>query len=346
MNFKNTIINALLIASSAFIITGCEKALDNSVPEGTPRRSVYNDELKNIITNDSIWITQKLDKGTLKFKVGFDFKKDESVRLFNLRYSTLTLIEEATLAMNTFTSPAERAELNSLINAISGLTDVSARNAIITNPGNISFLNRFQRFFPVNLVGPDGAVIVTEGSNTYDVFGDFETSLTFLNSSFLSDLKVSRNFDFDFRVTKSHRDSVEIRGHYTQNANRNAILKPIATTSLNAHVDFINMLRVLPFLVDIKINNAIVANETIKTLNTNFSEIYDQNNKSLAFKVNSGVTLATAWNNINTLKVVSTNYKIGAAKPVVGTVIANLKAYNNSTSTGINNAIDVQIVVK
>ncbi len=344
---KDIIKYALILGISTVALTSCEKAIDNSFPEGTPRRAFYNEQIKSYLTNDSVWVTQKLDKNaSLVLRVGFDFKKDDKVSLYRIPYTTLTLIEQLEMAKGTFTSAADIRELNSLITAITGLADATARDLILNNPANISFLTRFQKFFPVTMVGPAGKITVTEGSNTFNVIGEFDSSLTFFNSSFLSDLKVSRTFDFDFLINKYNHDSLALTGYYSQNANRNPIIKPIAKASLIPYFDAINIMNIIPFATSIRVNGQVITDESASTLKDNYNETYDNANKSLAFIVKKGKTLNSLYQNNNALAVIEVPFKVGSTKPAVGAVLAKFKAYNLNTKGGINGGLDVEIIVK
>ena len=332
------------VLTSMLLLQSCEKALDNSVPEGTPRRAFYNEQIKSYLTNDSIWVTQRLDKNSLIFKVGFIFNKDKSVNLYRIDYRTLTLIEQLNQAKNVFTSPADITEINSLISTFNGIADASLRSFLLTNPANISFLNRTQKYFPVTTVGPIGRSAISTDKNTYDVYGDFDSSLTFFNSSFLSDLKVSKNFDFDFLINKYNRDSVLVTGYYSQNSNRNATLKPIDKNTLEPHYNAFNIINSLTFAAELKVNNVAVAGDGAAYLRTNFSEQYDNVNKALAYVAKTGVTLDLAFGSAKALKAIEVTYKLGDPKPAAGTVIAKLKAYDPKIKGG--ETLDVQIIAK
>lgn len=333
-----------LILTSMLLLTSCEKALDNSVPDGTPRRAFYNEQIKSYLTNDSIWVTQRLDKNSLILKVGFVFNKDKSVNLYRIDYRTLTLIEQLNQAKNVFTSPADIADINSLISAYNGIADATLRSLILTNPANASFLNRTQKYFPVTTVGPIGRSAISTGTNTYDVYGDFDSSLTFFNSSFLSDLKVSKNFDFDFLVNKYNRDSLVITSYYSQNSNRVATLKPIATITLEPHYNAFNIINSYPYASELKVNNVSIAGDGANYLKTNFSEQYDNVNKALAYIAKTGAGLDPAFASYTALKATEATYKLGDPKPAAGTVIAKFKTYNPKVKGG--ETLDVQIIAK
>ncbi|WP_199120203.1 hypothetical protein [Pedobacter sp. ASV28] len=326
------------------LFSSCEKALDNSVPEGTERRGFYNAQIKSYITNDSVWVTQKLDKNSLIFKVGFGFQKDKSVNLYRIQYTTLTLIEELNLAKAIFTSPADIADINSLITTYSSLTDANARNLILNNPANISFLTRTQKYFPVTMIGPFGRVNITEDKNTYDVYGDFNSSLTFFNSSFLSDLKISKNFDFDFLVNNYNRDSLVMTSYYSQNLNRVATIKPVALNTIETHFNALNIINALTFASEIKVNGQVLTGESVAYIKNNFNETYDNLNKNLNFTLKAGKTLPASFNGLTALKATEVFYKLGETKPAVGTVLARFKAYNPATK-GIT-GVDVEVIVK
>ncbi len=344
MKLLQFITYGFLIMASASLLASCEKAIDNSIPEGTPRRTFYNQEIASYLTNDSIWITQKLDKNSLILKVGFKFNRDSTVDLYRIQYTTLTLTEELNLAKLTFTSASDISTINSLISAISSLSDALARNVILNNPANVSFLNAIQRYFPLTLIGPFGRINVTPDKNTYGVHGDFNSSLTFYNSIFLSDLRVSKNFDFDFLVDKYNRDSVVISGFYSQNSNRIGILKPIEISTLTTHFNAINIMNALTFNSDLYVNGQIVTGGAVY-LKDNFNDSHDDLNKSLNFVKKSDKTLDPRFNNLNALKATEVTYELGSPKPAAGTVIARFKAYNPANK-GFNGALDVEVRVK
>ncbi len=334
-------------AASLFMLSACQKALNNTIPEGTPRRQFYNNQIMDylILPNDSVWVTQRLDKNSLVFRVGFDFKKDKTVTLYKMEYIPLTLIDELELAKLTF--PDKIDKIDDIMFDIYIMrffnSDAQIRIALITVPGNVLLLNSIQKFFPVTLVAPTKLVEITEGSNTYGVQGDFNSSLTFFSNSFLSDLKVSKNFDFDFLINSYNRDSIVMTSYYTQ-PNKVAILKPVALTSVVPHLKAIGIISSLPFLSEIKVNGKILAGETAAYIKNKFNESYDHLNKNLNFVVKATETEHSEFKGLTALKAIEATDNFNP-KPAAGTVLAKFIAYDPSVK-GFNNTIPVEILVK
>ena len=331
------------VAVLLFMLSACQKALNNTIPEGTPRRQFYNNQIMDYLTNDSVWVTQKLDKNSLIFKVGFDFKKDKTVNLYMMEYTTLTLIEELNIAKLTFTDPKDIEIINILIKAVSGLSDYEARESLINLPANFIFLDACKKYFPVTLVGPTKQVEIKEAPNTFDVQGDFNSSLTFFSRSFLSDLKVSKNFDFDFIINSYNRESIVMTSYYAQ-PNKVAILKPVSLTSIVPHFNAIGIISSLPFLSEIKVNGKILAGETAAYIKNKFNESYDHLNKNLNFVVKATETEHREFKGLTALKVIEATDNFNP-KPAAGTVLAKFIAYDPSVK-GFNNTIPVEILVK
>ncbi|NQX40748.1 hypothetical protein SAMN05421820_104152 [Pedobacter steynii] len=334
----------ILIMLMATLIS-CEKAIDNSVPEGTPGREAYNTQIKTALTNDSVWVTQFMNKNKASIKVGFAFMKDGNANLYKLNYTPITVIQQLRKAIAL--RPADAVEINSLIAAFGGLADATLRNILITNPANISFKESVDKFFPLTLKGPSGRIELSEGTNTYNIYGSFNTSLTFLNSSFLSDLKKDKDFDFDFLIKSYHRDSIGLEGYYGPNMNRQATIKPVLLTDMRQHINARNLsILSLGFSTELRVAGKAIATDGATYLDNQFSESYDKANKCLVFKAITGQTPAPELANITALKATETAFTPGDAKPVAGTVIAKYIGYDAGVKESIKNGTVVELVVK
>lgn len=343
---KNYFKLSFLMLVSILTLNSCEKAIDNSIPDGAPRRAFYNNQIKEFLTNDSLWITQVLDKGNLKFRVGFIFAKDGTVKLYNVNRTPITLIQQLTEAYALQTTAANRNEILSLIQTFTGYEDSQLRSLLL-NPANLSFKLRVDKYFPLTLKAPFGKVAVTEGANTYGVYGDFDASLTFYNTSFLSDYKQKNEFDFDFLIKSYKRDSLSLEGYYSQNTNRFPIIKPIKFSELDTYNKALNItITSLGFVTELKVGGVALAGDGNAYLNTRFSEAYDGLNKNLKFMAIAGQSVDPLFNGITALKAIDVPFIAGSAKPASGTVIAKFTGYNGEQKGALANGVVVELVVK
>jgi hypothetical protein len=334
----------LLILLMATLIS-CEKAIDNSIPEGSPDRAAYNAQIRITLTNDSVWVTQYMNKNKASLKIGFAFRKDGNANLYKLNYTPVTVIQQ--LAKAAALRPADAVEINALIGAFGGIADANLRNFLITNPDNLSFKEAVDKFFPLTLTGPPGKIDLSEGTNTYNVYGDFNSSLTFLNSSFLSDLKKDKDFDFDFLIKSYRQDSIELEGYYGPNMNRKSTIKPVLLTEMRQHINAYNLTIENPgFLTELKVAGKTIATDGAAYLDSQFSEYYDKANKCLIFKAITGQTPAPELANITALKATETAFIPGNPKPAAGTVIAKYIGYDAAVKESIKNGTVVELVVK
>jgi hypothetical protein len=344
---KNYFKLSFSILVSILILNSCEKAIDNSIPEGTPRREFYNNQIKEFLTNDSLWVTQVLDKGKLKFRVGFIFAKDGTTKLYNINRNPITLVQQLTEAYALQTTNANRNEINNLILTFGGFEDSQLRDILINNPANLSFKLRVEKFFPLTLKAPFGKIAVNEGTNTYGVYGDFDASLTFYNTSFLSDYKQKNEFDFDFLIKSYKRDSLSLEGYYSQNTNRFPIIKPIKFSELDTYNRALNIIVTsLGFVTELKVGGVALPSDGNLYLNTGFSEAYDDLNKNLKFKSIAGQSIDPLFNGITALKAIDVPFVAGSAKPASGTLIAKFTGYNGEQKGSLAGGVTIELLVK
>jgi hypothetical protein len=345
---KTFLKTGFLMFMCIIILSSCEKALDNSIPDGTPRREAYNTKIKEILVNDSVWVTPFYNNGATKFRAGFLFAKDGTCKIYSTVRNPVTLMQQLTAAVEANPTTANKNELAALTTAFGTfINDDAQLRSVLLQAGNVTFKNRVEKFVIVTPTAPLSNVIVTVADNTYGVYGDFNSSFTIYNTSVLSELKQKNLFDFDFLINAYNRDSLSLEGYYSQNSNRFVKIKPVAVPNILQHVNATNILvTALAFNTELRVNGVAISTEGNTYLKTRFADGHDNLNKCIVFKSVAGQAVDPLFAGINAIKAIDVPFIAGSAKPAAGTVIAKFTGYDIANKGSLATGKTVELIVK
>lgn len=212
--------------AAAMSLTACEKNIDNTIP---PDANKFSNDIKtafeNLTHEEKLWfweLKSPLTNGHLMSA----FYKDSTVESYLMQRYTLN----NQLALLANTAPLTNAEWNEVVqlyNTYAAFSDAEIRS-LLESPANLSFKNRTLKYLP-NYPNFNGYYRLTLADQaTFDINGPVQLSLTINNSTLMSNLRQTRQLDYDFRIFSNTKDIIVLSGYYANSSNKDCRLIPMA----------------------------------------------------------------------------------------------------------------------
>ncbi|SHL41221.1 hypothetical protein SAMN05444266_103251 [Chitinophaga jiangningensis] len=216
----------LVLAAAVIIGLGavsCEKGDDFSRPAGNTN-SIEKDKadaFKNLTDDEtSMWAWAMETSFTNNKFPGMllQLSKDSSANIYSIDNGGIVTDLSRLRSSGTLTAGESSLALQ-LINILRPYSDYQIRQ-ILADPQNASFKNAVLSLLPNYENFGSQTINLRELEGAFDANGPIQLSLTFHNSEFLALLKEYGWLDFDFRLLRYTKDTVELTGYYSNSANK------------------------------------------------------------------------------------------------------------------------------
>lgn len=201
----------------------CEKADDLSRPPGNTNsfEKDKQDAFKNLTDDETtLWAWDiPISPYNNKFPAFLlQLSKDSSANIFSIDNNGMVSDLTRLRASGTLTASESSLALQ-LINLLRPYSEYQLRQ-ILDNPANASIKNALVQLLPNYANFASQTIYTEEIGGAFDTNGPIQLSLTFHNSELLSLLKEYGWLDFDFRLLRYSKDTVQLTGYYSNSANK------------------------------------------------------------------------------------------------------------------------------
>ncbi|MBV7530173.1 hypothetical protein [Chitinophaga sp. sic0106] len=228
MNTLHKIIHTNKLVFAAVVILGlatvsCEKGDDFSRPPGNTNsfEKDKSDAFKNLTDDEtSMWAWAMETSFTNNKFPGLllQFGKDSTTSIYSIDNNGIISDLTRLRASATLTTSESSLALQ-LINILRPYSDYQIRQ-ILDDPANLSFKNAVLSLLPNYQNFGSQTIYEEEVGGAFNTNGPIQLSLTFHNSPLMSLLKEYGWLDFDFRLMRYSKDTVELTGYYSNSANK------------------------------------------------------------------------------------------------------------------------------